>query len=227
VANVVIKMVERDAMLRGEEEHTQDAVSLGWLGKVNRKVCKRPVMTLAYGAKRFGFRDQVFVDTDQAVEADKSQPFPFEGDGFAAASYMGGLIWDACWRGGRGSQVQQWTGCRGARVVIAKKQQPMIWKTPVGFVAAQQYALSDTMRLGADVRRVNIAGEPRQGEGGQAGLAQAGQRDCAQRHPLDGRLAPDDDSERSGNQGDKAFSLIHDSFGCHAGYAGTRWLGSA
>ena len=50
VGKVVIERVAKEAA-EGNE------FALMWLGRVDRKVVKRPVMTLAYGAKKYGFTD--------------------------------------------------------------------------------------------------------------------------------------------------------------------------
>tara|TARA_R110001606_G_scaffold199387_1_gene347060 strand:- start:1982 stop:4147 length:2166 start_codon:yes stop_codon:yes gene_type:complete len=57
--------------------------------KKQRKVCKRPVMTLGYGGTEFGFKDQVLQDT-------KSIDKHFRGMPFSWAQYMGSLIYDIC-----------------------------------------------------------------------------------------------------------------------------------
>jgi DNA-directed RNA polymerase len=233
VADVVVKMVERDATNHtptkvkrkdadGNEVEVDgppiSTIALGWLGKVNRKVCKRPVMTLAYGAKRFGFRDQVFVDTIKPWKADKTQEFPFEGDGFAAASYMGGLIWDAVGEVVVAAKhAMDWL--QACSRVVAKAGEPMIWKTPVGFVAAQNYLLSDTVRLELTFGGVNIKVNLDKDTGGKldarkqaSGIAPNVIHSMDASHLMMTVNA-------AATKGISAFSLIHDSFGCHAGYA--------
>jgi DNA-directed RNA polymerase len=233
VADVVVKMVERDAVdhtptkvkrkdADGNEVEADgpalSSIALGWLGKVSRKVTKRPVMTLAYGAKRFGFRDQVFVDTIKPWKADKTQDFPFEGDGFSAASYMGGLIWD-----GVGEVVvaakhaMDWL--QACARVVSKNGEPMIWKTPVGFVAAQNYQLSDTIRLELTFGGVNIKVNLDKDHGGKLdSRKQASGIAPNVIHSLDASHLMMT-VNAAATKGISAFSLIHDSFGCHAGYA--------
>jgi DNA-directed RNA polymerase len=213
VADVVVKMVERDAA--GDGEHS--TIAQGWLGKVNRKVCKRPVMTLAYGAKRFGFRDQVFTDTVKPWKTDKAQEFPFEGDGFAAASYMGGLIWDAVGEVVVAAKTaMDWL--QGAARVVSKNGQPMIWKTPVGFVAAQNYTLSDTVRLELTFGGVNIKVNLDKQTGKLDSRKQASGISPNVIHSMDASHLMMT-VNAAAEKGITAFSLIHDSFGCHAGYA--------
>jgi len=64
----------------------------GWAGNVNRKVTKRPVMTLAYGAKLYGFKEMVMVDTVKPWAAKKDSGYPFADYGWQAADYMGKLV---------------------------------------------------------------------------------------------------------------------------------------
>ena len=65
-----------------------------WLAYgVNRKVTKRSVMTLAYGSKEFGFRQQVLEDTVQpAIDNGSGLMFTQPNQ---AAGYMAKLIWEA------------------------------------------------------------------------------------------------------------------------------------
>jgi DNA-directed RNA polymerase len=211
---VVVKLVERDAAGDGENAE----IARGWLGQVNRKVCKRPVMTLAYGAKRFGFRDQVFTDTVKPWKSEKAKPFPFEGDGFSAASYMGGLIWD-----GVGEVViaakQAMDWLQECSRVVSRNGQPMIWKTPVGFVAAQNYMMSDTMRLELTFGGVNIkVNLDKDNTGKLDSRKQASGISPNVIHSMDASHLMMT-VNAAAEKGISAFSLIHDSFGCHAGYA--------
>ena len=60
---------------------------------VNRSVTKRSVMTLAYGSKEFGFRQQVLEDTIRpAVDSGRGMMFTQPNQ---AAGYMAKLIWDS------------------------------------------------------------------------------------------------------------------------------------
>ena len=71
------------------------AVMAGWWLEfgVNRSTTKRSVMTLAYGSKEFGFRDQVLSDTIQpAIDNGKGSMFLNSNQ---AAGFMAKLIWNA------------------------------------------------------------------------------------------------------------------------------------
>jgi DNA-directed RNA polymerase len=113
VAELVIKRVEEDAMGGNE-------IAAGWIGRVTRKVTKRPVMTLAYGASRYGFAKMVFEDTitplrGECKKAGDKGRLPVARNGFDAATYMGGLIWDCVGQGGGRPPPGSWSGSRGRR----------------------------------------------------------------------------------------------------------------
>lgn len=114
-----------------------------WLSRgVNRKVTKRPTMTLAYGAKTFGFKDQVLADT---IEADITDGV-FNGwtkeNKVAAANYMAKLIWEAV----GATVVKAVEGMKWlqecARLVV-KDGQLVSWTTPIGLPIQQYYTRID------------------------------------------------------------------------------------
>lgn len=78
VAAKVNDVLKEDARIGTTDEEAEDKEGNGYLKYgtrtlaqqwlafgVTRKVTKRSVMTLAYGSKEYGFRDQILVDTIQ------------------------------------------------------------------------------------------------------------------------------------------------------------------
>lgn len=216
VANVVAARVERDAA-SGDEAVA--ALAQGWLGKVTRKVCKRPVMTLAYGAKRFGFKEQVFVDTLKEWKQTDPATFPFEGDGWAAAEYMGACIWDAVGEVVVAAKhAMDWL-VEAAREV-SKAKQPLIWKTPVGFVAAQRYIVPNMKRLQLAFGDAQIRVSLDDGSSDKLDARkQASGISPNVVHSLDAAHLMRT-VNRARSMGITSFSFIHDSYGCHASMAG-------
>jgi DNA-directed RNA polymerase len=108
---------------------------------VTRKVTKRSVMTLAYGSKQYGFKEQVLEDTlKPAFRAHQKSglPFPFEGDGFKAASFMAAQIWEAVTATlVKSVEAMQWL--QKAAVAVSDVGLPIRWSTPVGFPVMQAY----------------------------------------------------------------------------------------
>lgn len=135
-----------------------------WLAYgVTRKVTKRSVMTLAYGSKEFGFRDQILEDT--------IEPAILEGRGgmFAnpnqAAGYMAKLIWNAV-RKVVVKAVEGMEWLQATARLVCKEGQVVTWMTPMGLPVQQSYMVcnSEVYRMrfsGIDKRfySINITGD--------------------------------------------------------------------
>lgn len=151
VANKVIEQVERD-MEEGtadELKHAEDgraylkegtkAIARQWQEfGITRKVTKRSVMTLAYGSKEYGFKEQLMEDIIRpAKQAGKE--FPFNGDGYQAAQYMAKAIWVAVNKVlEKAGEAMRWL--QHAASMAAAEELPVRWTTPVGFPVMQAYA---------------------------------------------------------------------------------------
>ena len=120
-----------------------------WLAYgVTRSVTKRSVMTLAYGSKEFGFRQQVLDDTIQpAIDSGKGLMFTKPNQ---AAGYMAKLIWDAV-SVTVVAAVEAMNWLKSAAKLLAaevkdKKTKDILrhrcavhWTTPDGFPVWQEY----------------------------------------------------------------------------------------
>nr|WP_047575736.1 DNA-directed RNA polymerase [Methylobacterium sp. ZNC0032] len=234
VAEVVARMVEADLdnttrilitrVVRNElGKETKEKVegpmvcelARGWHGHINRKVTKRPVMTLAYGARLYGFKEMVMVDTVSKWKA--KGDFPFEGSGWQAADYMGKLIWDAV-----GEVVKAATGCmdwlQAAARVAASEGMPVLWTTPAGFLVQQAYHLPSEVRIKThfeNIRvRISLPGETQKIDTRK----QASGISPNWVHSLDASHMQRT-IERCHAMGLRSFCMIHDSYGTHAGNA--------
>lgn len=144
VADKVNCVLEQDAKT-GTGDTTDDhdkikygtkTLAQGWLSfGVNRKVTKRPVMTLAYGAKQFGFRDQILEDTiishigEGLFTADNANQY---------AGYMAKLIWKAV----QTTVVKAVEGMEWLQQVarmVTKNGEVIQWTTPMDFIVQQPY----------------------------------------------------------------------------------------
>lgn len=110
-----------------------------WLAfEVTRKVTKRSVMTLAYGSKEYGFRDQVHIDTIQPDIDEKGELSIFAETNYQAAGYMAKLIWGAV-----GTTVvkavegMKWL--QDCARLVTKSKQVVSWGTPAGLLIQQSY----------------------------------------------------------------------------------------
>jgi DNA-directed RNA polymerase len=215
VAELVIKRVEEDAMGGNE-------IAAGWIGRVTRKVTKRPVMTLAYGASRYGFAKMVFEDTISPLRAECKRAgdkgaFPWAGNGFDAATYMGGLIWECVGKVVQAAaRVMEWL--QGAAKVAASEELPVIWHAPTGFMVQQSYKLPNTvsLQLTFDKVRITLAvandGMKIDSRKQAAGISPNWVHSLDAAHLMRTVV-------RVAAEGIQSVSMIHDSYGTHAGNA--------
>jgi DNA-directed RNA polymerase len=127
-----------------------DPLALKWLqsGLVNRKLCKRPTMTFGYGAKKWGFRDQLLAELKGrddfaaikrhfGVEAEDGSRMK---DGLpAACTYLSTKIDDAL---GvtvvAAAQAMKWL--QSFALGISSENKVVEWQVPVtGFRVRQEY----------------------------------------------------------------------------------------
>ncbi len=198
----------------------------GWLPKMGRKVTKRPVMTLAYGARRFGFVSQVDEDTIKGWRSDDPSSYPFisQGDdgkpmdyGYKAAQYMGGLIWDSVGEVVVAArQAMDWL--QAVSQVSSKEGLPINWTTPVGFLVQQAYRVPNTKRVDTTFNSQRLQVTYQHGVGKIDSRRQASGISPNWVHSLDAAHLMKTIG-RCKREGISSFSMIHDSYGTHAGNA--------
>lgn len=151
VANKVIEQVEHDLVNGTEDElrHTDEGIPYVKHGTktlagqwkefgITRKVTKRSVMTLAYGSKEYGFKEQLMEDIIRPAKQ-SGKAFPFQGDGYQGAQYMAKAIWVAVNKVlVKAGEAMKWL--QGAASLAASEELPVRWTTPVGFPVMQAYA---------------------------------------------------------------------------------------
>lgn len=203
---------------RGTKEMARQWGAFG----VNRKVTKRSVMTLAYGSKEYGFKQQLLEDIidpamDAATRPDGSidrDAFPFDDDGYAAAGYMAKLIWEAVTVTlVAATQAMKWL--QEAASLAAQENLPVRWTTPVGFPVMQRYPdlrslRVDTVLAGKLVRvRLNEEQEELSAARMANGISPNFVHSCDAAH-LTLTVAMGADA------GITNFAMVHDSFGTTA-----------
>jgi DNA-directed RNA polymerase len=127
---------------------TGDEWALKWLQSnlVNRKLCKRPTMTFGYGAKKWGFRDQLLAELKGREDfAAIKRHFAVEMDGRMkdglplACTFLSGAIDRAL--GATvvaASRAMHWL--QTYAFSIASENQAVEWRVPVtGFQVRQEY----------------------------------------------------------------------------------------
>ena len=227
VANKVIEQVQDDA-IHGTEDglaHTDDGrpyvvegtktLAKQWeqFG-ITRKVTKRSVMTLAYGSKEYGFKEQLMEDIIRPAKQ-SGKEFPFSGDGYRAAAYMAKAIWVAVNKTlVKASEAMKWL--QSAASLAAGEQLPVRWTTPVGFPVMQAYAdmkerRIDTAINGKIVKLTMYQETDRLDRRRQSqGIAPNFVHSCDAAHMMLTVV-------RAKQVGISNFAMIHDSFGTTAG----------
>lgn len=114
-----------------------------WLAYgVTRKVTKRSVMTLAYGSKEYGFRDQLKEDIIKADKIANGEKSVFEGCDGQAAAYLAKLIWKAV-NTTVISAVQGMKWLQDCSRLVTKNNQVVTWTTPMGLPVQQAYMIME------------------------------------------------------------------------------------
>ena len=191
---------------------------------VTRKVTKRSVMTLAYGSKEFGFRQQVLEDTVQpAIDNGEGMMFTHPNQ---AAGYMAKLIWDAVtvtvvaaveamnWLKSAAKLLAAEVKDKKTKAVL-RKRCAIHWVTPDGFPVWQEYHKRDQSRLKLTfLGQANVFVTYNKGDSKEIDA-----------HKQESGIAPNFVHSQDGSHlrmtvvhayevyGIDSFALIHDSFG--------------
>jgi DNA-directed RNA polymerase len=231
VANKVIEQVKHD-IIHGTEDglgHTDEGLAYVIEGTkslasqwmqfgITRKVTKRSVMTLAYGSKEYGFKEQLMEDiirpARQAAQMDPSK-FPFTHDGYRAAAYMAKAIWVAVNKTlVKASEAMNWL--KHAASLAASEQLPVRWNTPVGFPVMQAYPdlAARTVKTAINGKTVKLTMyaelEKLDRRKQSQGIAPNYVHSCDAAHMMLTVV-------RAKQVGIANFAMIHDSFGTTAG----------
>lgn len=184
---------------------------------VSRKTCKRSVMTLAYGSRQYGFKDQLMEDILEPAfkhSAKTGTPFPFEGDGYKAASFMATEIWAAVTHTlVKAVEAMNWL--QQAASAVSAEGLPIRWASPVGFPVMQAYWDSvprriDTTLQGKILKVTMGAYTDKLDRKKQAsGISPNFVHSCDAAHMMLTTV-------RAQQEGIQSFAMIHDSFGTTA-----------
>ncbi|WZX10827.1 T7 RNA polymerase [Salmonella phage DS_BP2] len=204
-----------------------------WLSYgVTRKVTKRSVMTLAYGSKEYGFRDQVLEDTIQpAIDDGKGLMFTQPNQ---AAGYMAKLIWEAVtvtvvaaveamnWLKSAAKLLAAEVKDKKTKDVI-RKRCAVHWVTPDGFPVWQEYKKPVQTRLNL-MFLGQIRLQPTVNTNKDSGIdARKQESGIAPNfvHSMDGSHLRKTVVRSFEAYGVESFALIHDSFGTIPADAGS------
>lgn len=133
VASIVNELVMGDK---------NDPMAQEWLAhKIDRKVTKRATMTLCYGSKQYGWKEQLMEDFMDVYKKEVSlgsrENHPFSDPGKASA-YMAKKL-DIALRMTVEAAVEGMDWLQETASVLAKENRPLVWTTPVGFPVVNGY----------------------------------------------------------------------------------------
>lgn len=133
VASIVNELVMGDK---------DDPMAQEWLAhKIDRKVTKRATMTLCYGSKQYGWKEQLMEDFMDVYKKEVSlgsrENHPFSDPGKASA-YMAKKL-DIALRMAVEAAVEGMDWLQETASVLAKENKPLVWTTPVGFPVVNGY----------------------------------------------------------------------------------------
>lgn len=161
VADLVCKQMKIDAVSgtsdgwdekKNKMKYGTKTLAQLWLnygnGSVNRKTCKRSVMTLAYGSKEYGFRDQIFEDT---VKPNMGEGIFTWENGGQMAGYMAHLIWQNIGKVVV-KAVEGMAWLQKAAKLVCKTGNVVTWVTPMGLPVQQPY-----LTVSSEVYRMRFA----------------------------------------------------------------------
>ena len=184
---------------------------------ITRKVCKRSVMTLAYGSKQYGFKENLLADIIHPYVLDHPEDNPFLSPNQAAV-YMAKLIWDSV----KTTVIKAVEGMEWLQKVadlICHDNHVVTWNTPNGFPVQQNYMKmkQETIQLRFNKARVRFYNQRETDDVDNR----------AQRNGIAPNFIHSMDAchlQRVVNAmkqlGDDNFMMIHDSFGTDCAHAG-------
>lgn len=208
-----------------------------WLAHgITRKVTKRPTMTLSYGAKKFGFTEQILEDT--IYPHLEHHPLAFSKPR-QAATYMADKIWNSLGEVVvKAREAMDWlqtaSGLLATDKNINGENLPTQWVTPSGFLVRQRYPKVRLKKLktfcSGTIHVSDESGAPeeskKEGETFQISVSEdLGKIDSRKQkqgiapnyvHSMDAShlmLTVDACVDAGIHQ----FAMIHDSYGCPAG----------
>lgn len=186
-----------------------------WNGKVTRKIVKRPVMTLPYGASQFGMRQQIIEEvTKIEEETGVSYLDTDEKDTYQQCGELAAIVYNSIGEVVIAArQAMDWL--QAVARIAAKDGLPIHWHTPMGFPVLQNYYESDvkrvrvmmgtqqiSLRTQVDSTRIN---KRRMAQGIAPNVVHSWDAAHMMRTIL-----------KCKDAGIDSFSMIHDSYGTHA-----------
>jgi len=201
VRDIVVELVEKDAEGGNPEAKV-------WRGYITRKVVKHGVMTTPYGVKEAGRRDQIL----DVIKNRKNKEYGIPGSKWENARYLSKFIGKAVDRVIKSAlNYEQWL--KHVAELLTKKNIPIVWTTPIGFVVYQGYRLTKPKEVKTVLGSL-ILSVPKSNK-----LSKRSQKQKLAPnfiHSLDAAHMMMTILAAHGEYGISSFAMIHDSYGVHA-----------
>jgi len=199
-------------------DHPEYAVACNWAalfkevsgGKMNRKLAKKPVMTLPYGSTL-----QTCTQSVYGWYLDQKLDFFPKNTAFAHSIFMSKMLWDSIGEVVVAARAAMDWIQKCARA-LAKEDQPVIYSTPAGFPMVQFSPKLEQTRIEAQIggrlqlrlkREIPGVDNYKAASGSSPNLVHS--IDATHMHMV---------VEEGYRQGIRHFAMIHDDFGVHACY---------
>ena len=127
-------------------------------GKPNRKLVKRPTMTLVYGSNRSGFKDMILEDTIAPYCEGKAEHMFKQGDkdiSYQAATFLAQVIYEAL----QGTVVMALKGMellRKLAQLVTNGGHMVTWCTPNGLFVQQQQTVSQFEAIQIRIKGITV-----------------------------------------------------------------------
>ena len=186
-----------------------------WEGKVTRSVVKRNVMTVSYGATKYGMLEQLKEDLHKATDGKLKEFLELDADdsAFPHLRYLSELINKHI-----GETVQAaptvMTWLQSIAHEVAKNQLPVRWTTPAGLPVLQAYYKTKTHRLDTTFGNFRIQVSLNKDQKQQDTRKSALGISPNYVHSLDASHLMDT-VDRLLDEGVTGFAMVHDSYGTH------------
>lgn len=186
---------------------------------IKRKVCKRSVMTLAYGSRKYGFKQNLIADIIKPHRLAHPDTSPFNTHNTAqAAAYMADLIWDGV-KNTVVKAVEGMTYLQSLSHLVARDAHVVTWDMPDGLPIQQNYIIEkvEDVQLRCAGKRRRFYYKDTNGEIDKNRQRQGIAPNFI--HALDAyHMRSVIRAARA--EGIENFAMIHDSFGTDMGRAG-------
>ena len=208
VANIVNQLVSQEQ---------DDPIAKEWLDhKIDRKVTKRATMTLCYGSKQYGWREQLMEDFMSKYQAQVNlgqlEKHPFEHPS-KASGFMAKKL-DTALRETVKAALEGMEWLQGVAGLLAKEEKPVIWTTPLGFPVVNEYMTAIEKVIDVTINRRRVTTKLILGFTDKL-------KSSKQRSTIAPNFVHSYDASHlmqvvleAKDRGINDFLLIHDSFGC-------------